>query len=148
MKDQRAGRILERLREGGGRVTSSRRLIVEAMLVGGDHHLTAADIVEIVRRDDPVFHESTVYRTLDRLTELGIVQPVHLAPGATVFHLVESAHHHNHLVCDNCGSVIEAGADLLDVLADDLARDFGFALQTEAATLHGHCEACQHADVS
>ncbi|MBA3289024.1 MAG: transcriptional repressor, partial [Acidimicrobiia bacterium] len=86
MGDFRADRIIERLRDGGGRLTSSRRLIVEAMLAGGDHHLTAADIVETMRRADPDFHESTVYRTLERLTELGVVRPVHLNPGATVFH--------------------------------------------------------------
>ncbi|CAN5668089.1 MAG: transcriptional repressor [Acidimicrobiia bacterium] len=148
MRDLKAERILERLRESGGRVTSARRLIVEAMLAGGDHHLTAADIVEIVRRDDPVFHESTVYRTLERLTELGIVRPVQLVPGATVFHLVENAHRHNHLVCDDCGTIIEARVDLLDVLASDVARNHRFTLQTEAAPLHGRCEACQHADAA
>lgn len=148
MRDPNAERILERLREDGGRVTSSRRLIVEAMLAGGDHHLTAADIVEIVRRDDPAFHESTVYRTLERLTELGVVRPVQLAPGATVFHLVENAPHHNHLICDGCGRVIEAGADLLDGLAGDIARDYRFALQTEAASLHGRCDACRHTETA
>ncbi len=144
MGDVRADRIIERLRDGGGRLTSSRRLIVEAMLAGGDHHLTAADIVETMRRADPDFHESTVYRTLERLTELGVVRPVHLNPGATVFHLVERDHHHNHLVCDECGRVIEAAVDLLDVVAREVARQHHFSLQTEAATLHGRCEACQH----
>jgi len=142
VRDPKAERILERLREGGGRVTSSRRLIVEAMLAAGDHHLTALDIVETVRRDDPVFHESTVYRTLERLTELGVVRPVQLAPGATVFHLAESAHHHNHLVCDSCGAVIETGVDLLDSLAVDVARKYRFTLHTDAATMRGRCEDC------
>lgn len=143
MGDVRSERIIKRLREGGGRVTSSRRLIVEAMLAGGDHHLTAADIVARMRRDDPDFHESTVYRTLERLTELGVVRPVQLTPGAIVFHLVEWADHHNHLVCDDCGTVVEVRADLLDVVARVVDRDHRFHLQTEAATLRGRCAACQ-----
>lgn len=124
-------------------MTASRRLIVETMLAGA-HHLTAADIVESVRRADPYFHESTVYRTLERLTELGVVQPVQLAPGAAVFHLVEPAgHHHHHLVCEECGAVIEADAGLLDELADEIDGRYGFSLRTDAATLHGRCAACQ-----
>ena len=140
-------RILDRIRDGGGRLTTTRRLIVEAML-SGDHHLTAADIIETVRRADPHFHESTVYRTLERLTELGVIQPVQLTPGATVFHLVERAHRHNHLVCDACGAVIEAEAGVLDELADEIERDYGFTLQTAAATLHGRCSRCRAAIAS
>lgn len=112
-------------------------------MAGRDHHLTAADIVETMRRADPHFHESTVYRTLERLTDLGVVRPVQLTPGAIVYHLVERTRHHNHLVCDDCGTVLEAGVGLLDDVARDVAREFRFSMQTEAATLHGRCAACQ-----
>ncbi len=142
MRDPKVEQVLDRVGEGGGRLTRSRRQIVEAMVAGDHRHLTAGDIVEIVRRRDPDFHESTVYRTLERLAELGVVRPVQLTPGATVFHLVEGPHLHHHLLCDRCGTVIEASDDLLDALAVEVGRTYGFALQSAAATLHGVCSAC------
>jgi Fur family ferric uptake transcriptional regulator len=145
VRDPRVELVLDKLREGGGRLTRSRRQIVEAIVADAHQHLTAADIVEIIRRRDPDFHESTVYRTLERLTELGVVRPVQLSPGATVFHLVEGTHQHHHLLCDGCGAVIEARDDLLDALARQVSRDYGFALQADAATLHGLCADCHAA---
>ncbi|HEX8805270.1 MAG TPA: Fur family transcriptional regulator [Acidimicrobiales bacterium] len=132
--------ILERLRHDGGRVTATRRLVIDAMLGSHDHHLTAADVVEAVRRDEPDFHPSTVYRTLDRLTELGVVDRIQIGPGPAVYHL--SHRPHRHLVCDGCGAVREAPPDVLDAVATRLATETGFALNPGATPLHGLCEAC------
>jgi len=131
--------ILERLREDGGRVTGSRRRIVEAIVGSDDHHLTAASLIETLRQDDPDAHESTVYRTLDRLAALDILEPVQITPGAVVFHLRERRHHH--LLCDACGRVIETDPDLLDQVIDRVEAEHGFTIRA-AATLHGRCRAC------
>jgi Fur family ferric uptake transcriptional regulator len=56
--------ILDRLRRDGGRVTASRRAVIDAMLSSPSHHMTAPDVVDAVRAGHPDFHESTVYRTL------------------------------------------------------------------------------------
>jgi Fur family ferric uptake transcriptional regulator len=132
--------ILDRLRRDGGRVTASRRAVIDAMLGSPSHHMTAADVVDAVRADDPDFHESTVYRTLERLTDLGVIARIQIAPGAAVFHL--SVGRHQHLVCDRCGKVAEAPADLLDDVATRLRRDHGFVLDPGATPLHGLCAAC------
>ncbi|MFP5328345.1 MAG: Fur family transcriptional regulator, partial [Acidimicrobiia bacterium] len=84
------------LRAKGGRMTSSRRVIIDVLL-SGDAHLTADAIAEAVQRRHPDIHRSTVYRTLDTLTELGVVTHVHLGHGPSVFHLADEDHHH--LVC-------------------------------------------------
>jgi Fur family ferric uptake transcriptional regulator len=138
--DDIAGDILERIRDEGGRVTASRRVIVEAMLEGASHHLTANDIVDAVRSRDPEFHRSTVYRTLDRLTELGVVDRMQIGAGPAVYHLSPRPHHH--LVCDRCGAVQEAPADVLDAVASRLAGDRGFVLNPAATPLHGLCASC------
>jgi len=117
-------------------------MVVEAILASPDHHVTAAGLVDAMRQVDPEFQESTVYRVLDRLTELGVVQPVQLDASATVFHLAHRVHHH--LLCVECGSVTEADADLLDEVARQVARTTGFMLRTDAATtLRGVCEDCR-----
>src|SRR4029450_4213015 len=109
---ERSNEIGDRLRRGGGRVTRSRRAVIDALVRGPSHHMTAAEIVARIRTDDPEFYESTVYRTLDRLLALGVVEGVHLGAGGAVFPLPHVPHHH--LVCQHCGEVFEIPAALLD----------------------------------
>jgi Fe2+ or Zn2+ uptake regulation protein len=133
--------ILDRLRRDGGRVTASRRAVIDAMVASRSHHMTAADVVDAVRADHPDFHESTVYRTLDRLTDLRVITRIQIGPGPAVFHLPVVAHHH--LVCDRCGTVEEAPADVLDAVAVRVRREHGFILDPRASALHGLCASCR-----
>jgi len=132
--------ILDRLRRDGGRVTASRRAVIDAMVASASHHMTAADVVDAVRSGHPDFHESTVYRTLDRLTDLGVIARIQIGPGPAVFHL--SATRHHHLVCDRCGAVEEAPPDVLDAVAARVGRDHGFVVDPSATSIHGRCRAC------
>lgn len=132
--------ILDRIRDDGGRVTVTRRLVVDALLGGPGHHMTANDVVDAVRRRHPDFHRSTVYRTLDRLAELGVVDRMVMGAGPAVYHL--SVRPHRHVVCDGCGAVQEVPADLLDDVADRVAATTGFVVDTTATPLHGRCAAC------
>jgi Fur family transcriptional regulator, ferric uptake regulator len=118
--------ILDRLRRDGGRVTASRRAVIDAMLTSTSHHMTAADVVDAVRADHPDFHESTVYRTLERLADLGVIARIQIGPGPAVFHL----------------SVAEAPAGLLGAVAARVRRDHGFVLDPGATPLHGLCASC------
>lgn len=132
--------ILTRLRAAGGRVTASRMAVVDALVNGPAHHVTALDLVERLRRGDPNFHESTVYRTLDRLVALGEVTRIEVDGGAAVYHLAESAHHH--VVCENCGRVVGVDADVLEPIARRLRHEHGFELRADAVTLPGRCVEC------
>jgi len=137
--DERGAQILEKLHEGGGRITRTRRMILDVLLGADDHHLTAADVVEGVRRIDPDFPESTVYRTLARLEELGVVAP--LAPvRAVTYHVATDAH--VHAVCDSCGTTFEHPPDVLSGVAAALDGE-GFELDLHRTTLHGVCRTCR-----
>jgi Fe2+ or Zn2+ uptake regulation protein len=138
--DAQVEEILELLRADGGRITTGRRAIVRALLTAEDHHVTADDVAALVQRDHPDVHLSTVYRTLDALEHLAIVDRVTLGAGGAVYHLTDHAHHH--LVCDVCGSVPEAGDDAFGSLATDLADAYGFALSGQHLVLRGRCAAC------
>lgn len=135
--------IIERLREDGGRVTRSRRVIADVLLALDDHHLTAADIVEGVRRVDPTLHESTVYRTLERLTELGVVTTMATSDRAATYHVV--GHEHLHLVCTDCGRVEHCPPGLLAPAARTALRDHGFEVTPSRSPLHGRCRTCREA---
>ena len=99
--DDRTARILDRLRAEGGRVTTARRALILAM-VAADGHMTAEDLAVSVQAAHPDVHRSTIYRTLDALERLGVVDHVHLGHGRAVYHLADEPHHH--LVCEECGT--------------------------------------------
>lgn len=141
MSTDEVERIVELLRRDGGRLTQARQLVVETIVERDDHHFTAPEIIEAARERSPTLPESTVYRTLDRLVDLGVVTALLLTPGTTTFHLASRSH--SHLVCRGCGAVAEADADLFDGVVAQLASE-GFTLDRGlAATLHGWCSRCR-----
>lgn len=139
MVHEEAEAILALLRARGGRITTSRRAILEAFLAV-DGHVTAEALTARVQAAQPDVHESTVYRFLDELERLGVVDHVHLGHGPAVYHLASDAHHH--LVCDRCGAVVEVPEEVFAGLRSRLADDFGFALQPRHFAVTGRCRAC------
>ena len=136
---EQAEPILGMLRAQGGRVTTCRRAILEAFLgVGG--HVTAEALTARVQSAQPDVHESTVYRFLDELERLGVVDHVHLGHGPAVYHLATDTHHH--LVCDGCGTVVEVPEELFADLRGRLQTQFGFTLQPRHFAVTGRCSAC------
>ena len=144
MSSELVDEIISEIRRTGGRMTQSRRMVVEHIVASGTHHLTAPELIEDLRAADPEFHESTVYRVLDRLTDIGVVEPVQVQSRATVFHLTGAGHTHHHLLCSACGTVVETGAAVMAALARQVDRDHGFALRVDAPiTLVGLCARCR-----
>ena len=135
-----ADRIYDAIRRAGGRITVPTRMVV-AVLVDTDRHLTADDIIAEVERRTPGVAPSTVYRVLQRLDELEIVEHVHSGTGPTFFHLREQGH--AHLVCNECGSIIDLPDGLFDSLARAVDRAYDFSLQTHHAALLGRCSRCR-----
>lgn len=136
---EQAEPILGLLRARGGRVTTCRRAILETFL-GFGGHVTAEVLTARVQATQPDVHESTVYRFLDELERLGVVDHVHLGHGPAVYHLASDAHHH--LVCDRCGAVEEVPEALFAELRTQLREDYGFSLQPRHFAVTGRCRDC------
>ena len=134
--------ILAKLAANGGRRTSSRQAIVEAVLASGSH-LTADEIARRVQKRFPSVNISTVYRTLDSLEELGVVDHVHLGHGRAIYHLADDAH--QHLVCERCEAVEELPAAKLRGFLGMLDRDFGFEVDRGHFAIVGLCRSCRTA---
>lgn len=132
--------ILALLRSDGGRITTGRRSIVTALLTATDHHLTADDVAAIVQAEHPDVHQSTVYRTLDALEHLGVVNRVNLGQGGAVYHLTDHVHHH--LVCESCGAVVEIDEAAMAGLSAELRSRHGVTLSAHNVALSGRCRAC------
>jgi Fur family transcriptional regulator, ferric uptake regulator len=132
-------RILGRLRDGGGRVTEPRRAVVTALMDAG-RHITAEELAASVQAGNPDVHLSTVYRILDTLEQLGVVDHVHLGHGPAVYHLTEAPHHH--LVCEACGAVIEVPDEVFAPVSSRLATDYGFLVDPHHFAVVGRCAGC------
>jgi Fe2+ or Zn2+ uptake regulation protein len=138
--EERLDAILDLVRRRGGRVTTSRRAIVAALLEA-PHHVTADQLAETVQAVHPDVHQSTVYRTLDTLAELGVVDHVHLGHGPAVYHFTDQPHHH--LVCRQCGRVEELPLSTMAPVERRIARDYSFQLDATHFALTGLCDACR-----
>ena len=132
--------IYDAIRDAGGRVTVSTRAVVEALL-DGDRHLTAEDIIAETERRTPGIAESTIYRVLQRLDELGVVEHVHSGHHATFYHLRDRGH--AHLVCTDCGAIIDVPDRVLTTVSTAVARDYGFTVDLHHTALNGRCADCR-----
>src|SRR5213078_577636 len=100
----KAERIIDDLRRRGERITPARRAVIDE-LASAEGHLTADDLVDRVHATVPSAHRATIYRTMDTLERLGVVEHTHLGHGRAVYHLADDRH--GHLVCEHCGAVVE-----------------------------------------
>lgn len=139
MATSRLERILRLLRARGGRVTTSRRAIVSALLDASEH-VTAEELAAAVRAQHPDIHNSTVYRCLDTLAELGVVTHVHLGHGPAVYHLADEVHHH--LVCESCGDVVVLPPRMIGSFQRQIQQTYGFRLDATHFALAGRCATC------
>lgn len=130
------------LHAAGERATTA-RLDVLAVLAEAGGHLGVAEIHRRVERDRPATNLSTVYRTVDRLSDLGLAHVV-LTGGEATYGLAIEEHHH--VVCDRCGRTSSvAGATIADLLAE-LGRRAATAVRT--VEIHGLCAACSATDAA
>lgn len=130
------------LRARGERMTRPRRTVVRA-LAGHPGHVPAEHIVRVVAAQDPSVHRASVYRTLEALTQLGVVQHVHVGHGNTAYHLLRPEGAHLHASCSRCGAVIDLPPDLLRSVAARLSRHHGFTLDPAHVALSGTCTDCR-----
>ena len=132
--------VPDRLRQRGLRWTRQRRAIVDA-LASARGHVTAAELVERCRAEDPTTTRSTVYRTLDVLEALGLVRHAHGAGGREEFH-VQPAGEHGHLYCSSCGRGWEVADGQAQRVVEAFASVDGFQVDLPHMTVVGLCRDC------
>lgn len=132
--------IMRLLVARGGRRTATRQAILEALASSGSH-VTADELAAQVQARFPSVSLSTVYRTLDALEELGIIDHVHLGHGRAVYHL--SGDDHQHLVCERCQGVEELPPRKLTPFLRMIERDFGFQVDRGHFAIVGVCRRCR-----
>ena len=127
------------LERKGLKTTQQREAIVDAFLRTSGH-VALEDLLSSARRKYPRVGLATVYRTVKLLEEAGIAAARHFGPGQTLYEVAEGRAHHDHLICDACGFIIEFESDEIEHLQDTAARRLGFNVLRHRHELFGLCE--------
>jgi Fur family ferric uptake transcriptional regulator len=131
----------EDLKKKGYRLTPQRLMVIEA-LHGAEGHISAPDICQRVQAKYPWVNKSTIYRTLELLKELDLVTETELGGDKLYYHQAEKGHHH-HLICQNCGKIVDIDEDVFASLETTLRKKHAFIADLKHLAIHGHCLKCQ-----
>ena len=132
---------LEQLQDSGSRITSPRRAIV-SILANSNQALEAVEIFDLSRADHPRMGLVTVYRTLETLEEMGLVQRVHQVEGCHLYLRAPQGHEHI-LVCKSCRRTDYFSGDDLSELIETTSRNSGYRIEDHWLQFVGLCARCK-----
>lgn len=138
-KEMRA--LKEHLGKNHLKFTRQRELILHAFL--RQEHITAEEMYHQLKRKDSNLGIATIYRTLNLLCSAGLAEAQHFG-NQTQFDNVSHKGHHDHLICINCGKIVEFENCEIERLQQEVASRNGFIIQTHRLELYGLCPRCRH----
>jgi Fur family transcriptional regulator, ferric uptake regulator len=143
--ENRLEKIKKQLHSSSYKLTPQREATVRVLLEHEEDHLSAEDVYLLVKEKAPEIGLATVYRTLELLTELKIVDKINFGDGVSRYDLRKegATHFHHHLVCIECGSVEEIQEDLLEDVESIVEERWNFIIKDHRLTFHGICRNCQ-----
>mgnify|MGYP000861183263 FL=1 len=132
-----------KLKEKDYRLTDQRRAILDVMLKNPGKHLSAEEVFEKARKKSPGIGIATVYRTLEKFTEIGVLYKSVFESGKFRYEIYNSEiHHHHHIICLNCGKITEVQDDLLNDLERRIEMQ-GFKIIDHELKFYGYCPNCK-----
>ena len=136
--------LVDELAAKGVRLTAQRRLLLE-IIQEAEHHLDAATILQLARKSDGNIDRATVYRTLDLLKKLGLVDELDLMHlnGEKHYYEATPARDHVHLACFQCGQIQEFTSPTFERLKQEIIRENGFEISVVRMEVGGRCRACR-----
>jgi len=138
--------LRQMFRDRDYKLTPQRQIILQVFIDNRDKHLSAEDVHNIVRQQSNDIGLATVYRTLELLSELEILQKMDFGDGRSRYEINESTspHHHHHLICLTCGKVIEFADDLMEDLENIIAKNSNFTIVDHQVKFYGYCQECRN----
>lgn len=137
-------RYIRKIKENHAKITPQRLEVLNIFLQNKDEHYTAEEIVKQLNNSKT--GQATVYRTLELFCSIGILKKVKFKnEDITRYDLLDltEKHFHHHLVCSNCGIVMEINDDLLEELEQKIEKDYHFIVTNHELIITGICQACQ-----
>lgn len=130
------------LKEQGLKATAQRDDISQVFFES-NRHISVEELCNEVRHINPRVGYATVYRTLKLLKECGLAAERHFADGQARFEKVEEERHHDHLICERCGRIIEFMHPEIEALQEEMAHRFSFVATSHKMEIYGICRECR-----
>jgi Fur family ferric uptake transcriptional regulator len=135
-------RLREYLRTRNLRMTPERRWVLQGVL-SREGHFDAEELLNFLHRRHMPVSRATLYRTLDHLAASGLVKKHRFGQGHALFEHIYGRQHHDHMVCDRCGAVLEFVNDEIERLQDEVCEKHGFLPTNHVMQIFGVCRKCQ-----
>ncbi len=126
------------LRKVGLKVTLPRMKILEILETSKTRHMSAEDVYKLLLDANEEIGLATVYRVLTQFEAAGLVTRHHFEGGHSVFEMNEG-HHHDHIVCNQCGKVVEFVEETIERCQEKVAKKEGFAIRDHSLIIYGDC---------
>jgi Fur family ferric uptake transcriptional regulator len=133
--------FIKTLRSRGFRITPQREMIIEAIVHQGNH-INADEVFTQIQKRTQSMNIATVYRTLELLVEQGLASRIDLGEGRVIY----ATHQHGshiHLVCRQCGKILDANQEMLSTFNRQLQSDYHFVADLQHISMLGLCSECQ-----
>jgi Fur family transcriptional regulator, ferric uptake regulator len=137
----------EHLRRQGLKSTAQRDDIAHVFFASPGH-ISVEELYHQVKQVNPHIGYATVYRTMKLLTECGLAVERHFRDAEARYESVAEGHHHDHLICERCGAIVEFEETRIEALQTEVAQRLGFRLTGHKMELYGVCRECQKKAVS
>lgn len=135
-------RLRDHLKARNLRVTPERLTVLQSVM-NQQGHFDAEELLETLRRSNRPVSRATLYRTLDHLAEAGLVKRHHFREGHASFESAFERAHHDHMVCERCGTVLEFVSEEIEALQEQVCAEHGFRPLGHVHQIFGICRACQ-----
>jgi Fur family transcriptional regulator, ferric uptake regulator len=136
--------FLKHIQKKGLKRTAQRDLILDIFL-RTEAHLSSEGLYRLVQKEDPTIGQTTVYRTLKLLSEAGLAREVRFGDGRTHYEHNYKHKHHDHMICSECGRIIEFFSAELEALQDTMAAKHRFQITQHLLRIIGICAECRRA---
>jgi Fur family ferric uptake transcriptional regulator len=137
-----AAEFVDKLRPAGGRRSGKRDVIVNVFL-GQQGHLSAEELVDLIRRQDAQISRATIYRTLQWMVDAGIARKVDFGEGRFRFEHSYRHPRHFHFICKRCTQSFEFLSSDIETLIEEVAAARGFEPAQSVLQVYGLCEGCR-----
>jgi Fur family ferric uptake transcriptional regulator len=132
----------DHLRRQGLKSTSQRDDIARVFFES-ERHISVEELYNAVKQINSKIGYATVYRTMKLLTECGLASERHFRDGEARYEVAAEGRHHDHLICEQCGKIVEFEDGRIDALQAEIARRHGFRFTGSKMELYGLCRDCQ-----
>jgi Fur family transcriptional regulator, ferric uptake regulator len=135
------------LQTHGLKQSRQREVILEHFLDTGGH-MTVDDLYRVIHRKHPGIGRTTIYRALKLFVDAQLASAIELKDGLTRFEHKYRHAHHDHMICTECGTIIEFLSPEIERLQDEIADAYGFAIESHRHQIFGLCQKCNRAALS